>query len=459
MSARSLLQALVISTATLGFVPALYAQDTAPAAPTSPEVDTAKYQVEGEINANAVYIRSGASENDYACMKLDKGTKVTVVGIKFEWLKITPPEGSFCYVAKAFVDRRNDGTVGRTNAELRVRVGSQLNDLKNKVAMSLPANSDVTIIGEKDEYFKIKPPTGVFMYVNKQFVDLVKVAGPTDPNATGPSVANNGATSTDQTGGAAPTTAPTNPQVATGGTQAQTPPGEQTPGATPTTNPSGTVASNAPTSQQVDPVTEATVAFDKLESDLTTANTKPLEEQPTADLLAGYQKVATNTALPESMRRIAEFRIASLKVRNDDREKYVALKKNQEASKEKQVALQAEQQEIEQKIKETGVTYYAAVGTLRVSSIQQGQGTLYRLTDPTSGRTLVYVRSNDPKLGALTGQFIGVKGDVATDSALSLKVISPSGFETVDQTKVGGQVAAQIVPPSLVTNTSQAKTE
>lgn len=458
MSARSLLQALVISTATIGFVPALYAQDSAPAAPAAPEVDTAKYQVEGEINANAVYIRSGASENDYACMKLDKGSKVTVVGIKFEWLKIVPPDGSFCYVAKAFVDRRNDGTVGRTNAELRVRVGSQLNDLKNKVATSLPANSDVTIIGEKDEYFKIKPPKDVFMYVNKQFVDLVKVAGPTDPNATGPSVANNGATSTDQTAGAAPTTAPSNPQVATAGTQAQTPPADQT-GATPTTNPSEAVASNASTTQQVDPVTEATVAFDKLESDLTTANTKPLEEQPTADLLAGYQKVAANTALPESMRRIAEYRIASLKIRNDDREKYVALKKNQEESKQKQVALQAEQQEIEQKIKETGVTYYAAVGTLRVSSIQQGQGTLYRLTDPSSGRTLVYVRSNDPKLGALNGQFIGVKGDVATDSALSLKVISPSAFEAVDQTKVGGQVAAQIVPPSLVANTSQAKTE
>src|SRR3954453_756448 len=107
MSARSLLKApilsLVLSTATIGFVPALYAQDTAPA-PAAPEVDTAKYQVEGEINANAVYIRSGASENDYACMKLDKAAKVTVVGIKFEWLKITPPDGSFCYVAKAFVD-------------------------------------------------------------------------------------------------------------------------------------------------------------------------------------------------------------------------------------------------------------------------------------------------------------------------------------------------------------------
>jgi hypothetical protein len=459
MSARSLLQALVISTATIGFVPVLYAQDASPAAPATPEVDTAKYQVEGEINANAVYIRSGASENDYACMKLDKGSHVTVVGIKFEWLKIVPPDGSFCYVAKAFVDRRNDGGIGRTNAELRVRVGSQLNDLKNKVAMSLPANSDVTIIGDKDEYFKIKPPAGVFMYVNKQFVDLVKVAGPTD-GAGGAPNANNGAASGDQTAGA-PTTAPTGTQVANLGTPVTAAPaGTENTGATPTTNPAEAVAGNAPTTQpMVDPITEATVAFDKLENDLTTANTKSLEEQPTAELLEGYKKVAANTALPESMRRIAEFRIASLKVRNDDREKYVALKKSQEVSRQKQMALQAERTEIEDKIKQNGVTYYAAVGTLRVSSIQQGNGTLYRLTDPGTGRTLVYLRSNDPKLGALTGQFIGVKGDVASDTAQSLKVISPSEFEAVDQAKVGGQVAAQIIPPSLASNTSQAKTE
>jgi hypothetical protein len=457
MSARSLLQALVISTATIGFVPALHAQDSAPAAPATPEVDTAKYQVEGEINANAVYIRSGASENDYACLKLDKGSHVTVVGIKFEWLKIVPPDGSFCYVAKAFVDRRNDGGVGRTNAELRVRVGSQLNDLNNKVAMSLPANSDVNIIGEKDEYFKIKPPAGVFMYVNKQYVDLVKVAGPTE-GAGGTPNANNGATANDQTAGA-PTTAPTGTQVAGSAPTPTNPPtGTENTGAAPTTG-EAVAAGNPSTQPTVDPITEATVAFDKLENDLTAANTKSLEEQPTAQLLEGYQKVAANTALPESMRRIAEFRIASLKVRNEDREKYVALKKSQEESKQKQMALKAEQQEIQEKIEQNGVTYYAAVGTLRVSSIQQGNGTLYRLTDPGTGRTLVYLRSNDPKLGAFTGQFIGVKGDVASDSSLSLKVIAPTAFEAVDQTKVGGQVAAQILPPSLTSNTSQAKTE
>src|SRR5205809_1025574 len=70
------------------------------------DIDNGKFQVEGKITSNAVYVRSGPSENDYPTMKLDSGASVTFVGAKFDWLKILPPEGSFCYVAKAFVEKR-----------------------------------------------------------------------------------------------------------------------------------------------------------------------------------------------------------------------------------------------------------------------------------------------------------------------------------------------------------------
>src|SRR5262245_34096493 len=73
-------------------------------------VENSKYRAAGVINANSVFVRSGASDNDYPVMKLDKGAQITVVGKRFDWLKIVPPEGSFCYVSKAYVDRRADGT-------------------------------------------------------------------------------------------------------------------------------------------------------------------------------------------------------------------------------------------------------------------------------------------------------------------------------------------------------------
>src|SRR5690242_4403088 len=70
-------------------LPAL-AQDT-----SAPPIENSKYQATGAINNSQVYVRSGASDTDYPVMRLDKGAPVTVVGMRFDWLKIVPPEGSY----------------------------------------------------------------------------------------------------------------------------------------------------------------------------------------------------------------------------------------------------------------------------------------------------------------------------------------------------------------------------
>ena len=165
---------------------------------------------------------------------------------------------------------------------------------------------------------------------------------------------------------------------------------------------------------------------------------------------AGYEKLAANPALPESLRRMCDFRLATVKQRAEDQQRYLAVKKSQEEMKARQLALQAEREELETRIKNSGVKYYTAVGTLRVSSLQQGGGTLYRLTDPKTGRTVIYVRSDDAKIGSLIGSFIGIQGSITDEQAMNLKVITPTSFEVVDQSKVNTTVAAQILPPSLM---------
>src|SRR3954467_12862489 len=87
----------------------------------------------GEINADNVYVRSAAGENYYPTMKLARGTKVTVVGEKFDWLKIVPPDGSFCYVAKAYVDKGPGETAKANRADVNVRAGGVLNTLKTTI--------------------------------------------------------------------------------------------------------------------------------------------------------------------------------------------------------------------------------------------------------------------------------------------------------------------------------------
>src|SRR5437016_3142722 len=150
MTPLRFLQSLVLACSILALLEPRPARAEDPITPPT-EIDNSRFQFEGRVIGNSVYIRSGPSENDYPTLKLNDGQTVTVVGIKFEWLKIVPPEGSFCYVAKAYVEKRGDGSVGRVNTQLNVRVGSALNAMKTKISAKLDPGADVAIIGDQDE--------------------------------------------------------------------------------------------------------------------------------------------------------------------------------------------------------------------------------------------------------------------------------------------------------------------
>jgi hypothetical protein len=163
---------LAVITLLLG-VRILQAQTTRPtSAPSGISYDFDE-PVQGIVNANGVFVRSGARETAYPTMRLDKASTIFVLGRQGEWLKIKPPSGSFCFVAKAYIDHfSEDHRLGQTTATVNVRVGSELNLLKTAVSMQLPAGETVEIIGEADEYFKIEPPAGVALYIDKASVDI-----------------------------------------------------------------------------------------------------------------------------------------------------------------------------------------------------------------------------------------------------------------------------------------------
>ena len=386
-----------------------------------------KHVFQGEVNANAVFVRSRASEDAYPTMKLSKDTKVTVVGIKGQWLKIDPPEGSFAYVPKSYIMLRNDGTVGRATRDTIAHAGSQLNDLAAVPMATVHEGDDVQILGQYHEYFKIKPPKDSFLWINKQFVDPVKTVAAADP---------------------APTPAPREEKPEK--SDSLPPPAPVSDAAAPATQPSDAVADAGAKPATTQPAEYTAIAeYEKLEEQFTAASAKPIGDQPLPDLLAGYQKVAAADDLPSSMRSIAEVRIATLKVRNDARVKFLAVQENERKMTEQRKALVAERQEIEERIKKNDIQIFAAVGTLRPSSLQTGQGLLYRLTDPASGRTVCYVRTGDSKYGQFLGQFIGVRGAITNDPQLKALIENPVEALPVDPSKVNQSIAAQIVPPSL----------
>jgi uncharacterized protein YgiM (DUF1202 family) len=408
------------------------------------QVENAKNSFPGIVNANSVYVRCGPAESYYPTLKIDKGARVTVVGMKLDWLKIVPPDGSFCYISKAFVDRNGDGTAGKVNKDaVNVRAGSTLNALKVVPLCQLSVGMDVKIIGEQDEYYKIEPPAGkAFVYVNKQFVDPDPNAAPTPNQADKPSLAKN-----DVGGGnVAKPRAGERHTTAGGQQQAQAP--------APATQPAGEgteVATAAPptTKPSAEDVAAEEAEFEKAEAQFAALGNK-LEVKPIDELIKQYEKIIAAEKLAPTLVQIAENRLETLKIRAQSASELAKAQDQQEQMRKKQLALVAERAELQEQLAQKSVAVYTAVGELQASSLQLGAKTIYRLTDPANGRTVVYVRSDDGKIVTLMGKFIGVKGELATESQLSLRVITPTAFEAVDPTRLGKGVTATVVPPSML---------
>ena len=427
---RFLLSATLSIATCSALAPALCAQE-------SPSGEISGKRVTGVVNANAVYVRSRASEDAYPTMMLKKGDEVTVVGAKANWLKIVPPDKSFAYVPKSYVNMHGDGTVGTMQREWIARVGSSLNELAAEPMATVHQGEEVQIIGQHNEYFEIKPPKDSYLWVAKQFVDpkpetLVdnppkESEKPGKTDETAPPTTTTPDKIADKTNDTGPTTKPS-PQVAdaTGGNEDVQPPATQP--------------------ARFDAIAE----YDALEKEYTDLSKKPILEQPLPDMITRYQKVIEADDLPSSMRQIAQIRVASLQARNDAREKFLAVQNDEKKMAQKQQSLIAERQEIEDRIKQNNLEIYVAVGTLRTSSLQVGQSMLYRLTDPATGRTVAYIRTNDPKYGGMLGQFIGVRGQVTNDAQLKTIIENPTEAKPVDPDKVNRSIAAQFVPPSLV---------
>jgi hypothetical protein len=121
-----------------------------------------------------------------------------------------------------------------------------------------------------------------------------------------------------------------------------------------------------------------------------------MADQPLDDLLDRYGALARAGGLSGTNKRLLDARIKGLAKRVDAQKQFTEFRKAKEEMAVRQRDLQQEHEEITKRMAQ--VSFYTAVGTLRVSNLQRGNTTLYRLVDPTTGRTVVYLRSNDPKV-------------------------------------------------------------
>lgn len=156
-------------------------------APDPNAISVPSFPFMAEITGDDVYVRSGPGTNYYNCGKANKGDKVKVVSRQFSWYRIVPPAGSFSwiYIPYVTVDPDAPGVGIVTVDSLRVYAGSDLvKPIHSTLQLKLDRGEKVKLLGEqKDEYYKIAPPTGAYLWVSNKYVKpILSVTAPVDVN-------------------------------------------------------------------------------------------------------------------------------------------------------------------------------------------------------------------------------------------------------------------------------------
>jgi SH3-like domain-containing protein len=128
-----------------------------------------------EAIGNDVYIRSGPGTNFYQCGKLYTGDRIQVVKSLDGWSCIVPPAGSFSWISMQYVSiNLENPTMGVvTGDNVGVYAGSDFVEPMHSTSKQVALNRGqvVKLLGEeKDEYYKIAPPQGAYLWVSAQFV-------------------------------------------------------------------------------------------------------------------------------------------------------------------------------------------------------------------------------------------------------------------------------------------------
>ncbi len=148
-----------------------------------------------DVTGNDVYIRSGPGTNFYHCGKLYKGDRVQVIKAERGWSCIAPPPGCFSWIAMQYVsinlDNPSMGIV--TGAKVDVYAGSDYVEPMHSTSkqVTLGRGQNVRLLSEeKDDYYKIAPPEGAYLWVSSQFLKGAQPAvGPAVPTPAVPTPA------------------------------------------------------------------------------------------------------------------------------------------------------------------------------------------------------------------------------------------------------------------------------
>lgn len=419
----------------------------------------------GVVTGNDVNVRSGPDTNWYTVAKLMRDNRVQVVGEDNGWYQIVPPQGTFSLVSKDYVEKSgNKGTI--TGDRVAIRAGSNLGDQENALQLLAGKGTEVTIIGQQGDWYKITPPDGAYVWIAKQFVKPSGAAGAPvakeEPAKAAVSEDTEEQVPPDEIeGGTIEETPATQP--ATGADKAQTSGKDvknfggklttravvepQVPGLTRTSRTTirtqgapGTTKETTITSTTTE-VNDASMGAygDKLfdiEKAFIEELKKPLKERNLQPFIEKLQPIADQKENPAAA-AFAKNRIDAIKYQIEGQEGVTKLMEIHTEYKTQMSKVDVPQLK-DYKESDISAAPFQETGVLRPSLVFAGplMPERYRLFDPCRGRTIAYVEiAPDVQINIsdYIGKNVAVYGTSAVDAKLGYRVITASFFKLVPE--------------------------
>ena len=361
---------------------------TAQSGGTEEQERTEPVSYRARLTGDKVFVRSGPGTQYYDCGKLNRGDTVEVWGAEGTWSKITPPPGSFSWIAtKYIVVDAAEPTVGIVvGQEAIVYAGSDFEKPMHSTSKQVKLKrGDRTILlnEEKDDYLKISPPANSYLWVSSEFLRRLPPTKSVETRQT-----------------AAPSEAPPDPvEVSVEPVVAEVP------------------------SREASLLAEYYAIKMRVEEELA----KPREEQSYAEIEASLNKLAEN----EESEKVAKYaRIFLARIGGYQ----LAIKVGQEVAVQeellKEATLRINKAKLQRLAQAPKLGRFAVIGMLKKSSVNVRR---YRIV-AASGKTLCYAQPvgniAEDELTQYLGKKVGLIG--------SIKAHAPSKSALVEFTKIEG---------------------
>ncbi len=399
----------------------------------------AKFPFTGVIKNNSVNVRSGPETNYYAVSRLMRDNKVQVVGEEYGWYKIVPPAGSFSWVSKEYVEKKDGAKGVITGDRVSIRAGSNLSDKKTVIQLLGNKGMEVTILGEEGDWYKIAPPEGAFLWVSAQFVKpesqvaqpAVAAVTPAPGTTTKPAVEEGTVSTTEKE-----TATVTVKKLESVTTQATNPP--SLPGSPRITRKEITVraVTTQPSEEQQEALGKFTREFIELDKKLMAEMKKPLPDRKFDELVAGYTPIAEQTQ-NKTAAKFAKDRLAMIDYQKEAVQGHHMLT---EIREQYEMETRAKLPEPKETFKETNPETYRfqGCGILRPSLVFEGplMPSRYRLFDPEKCRTIAYVELAPGvriNMSQYVSKNVAVYGSSCFDAKLGFRVIQADAFKLITE--------------------------